>query len=267
MMHVFVESVGVIGPGLNGWRASQPILAGAAPYLATEVVLPAPELLPPAERRRTGLPVRLALCAGLDALSASQRSPEALASVFTSSGGDGQVLHSLCETLTTAERQISPTRFHNSVHNAPAGYWSIATRAQAPSTSICGYEWSFAAGLLEAAAQCVCEGAPVLLISYDLPYPEPLHAVRPITGTLGIALLLAAESSVSGCVRLQLDVEQRSTPPTLVREPSLRAVQKGNPTGRALPLLEALAQPSADTTVTLEYVAGNSVTAKVLAPR
>mgnify|MGYP002075717815 CR=1 FL=1 len=30
------------------------------------------------------------------------------------------------------DRLISPTRFHNSVHNAPSGYWSIAARSTRP---------------------------------------------------------------------------------------------------------------------------------------
>jgi hypothetical protein len=105
------------------------------------VVLDAPEALPPAERRRTGLPVRLALDVGLQALRASTREPERLATVFTSSCGDGTVIHELCEALDSAERAVSPTRFHNSVHNAPAGYWGIALRARAPSTSLCCFDW------------------------------------------------------------------------------------------------------------------------------
>jgi hypothetical protein len=114
-----------------------------------------------------------------------------LASVFASSGGDGQILHELLEALASAERQVSPTRFHNSVHNAPAGYWSIALRSHAPSTSLCCYDWSFAAGLLEAGAQCVTDGVSVLLVSYELPYPEPLHAPEIVLGILGLARLLA----------------------------------------------------------------------------
>ena len=43
---------------------------------------------------------------------------------------NGQVIHEICEALATDEREVSPTRFHNSVHNASAGYWGIATRSQ-----------------------------------------------------------------------------------------------------------------------------------------
>ncbi len=261
-MRVFVESVGLLGPGLSGWSASRAVLLGAAPYAPAEVLLSAPETLPAAERRRTGLPVRLALNVGLDALTHSTRRDEALASVFTSSGGDGQVLHELCEALASAERQVSPTRFHNSVHNAPAGYWSIALRSHAPSTSLCCYDWSFAAGLLEAGAQCVTEGVPVLLVSYELPYPEPLHAARPVLGTLGAALLLAPEPSTQAFARIDLRIEAGATPPSHMQNHGLEALRAGNPTGRALPLLHALARPAA-ATIILEYASGNTLAVEV----
>jgi hypothetical protein len=257
-MRFFVESVGLLGPGLSGWSASRPVLVGAAPYVATEVVLPAPEALPAAERRRTGLQVRLALKVGLDALSHWTGSSDALASVFASSGGDGEILHEICGALATSERQVSPTRFHNSVHNAPAGYWSIALRSHAPSISICCYDWSFAAGLLEATAQCLAEGAPVLLISYELPYPEPLYATRSVFGTLGTALLLAPQQSAQALARIDLSIQAGATPPTRMHNRELEALRTGNPTGRALPLLRALAGPTA-ATITLEYANGNSL--------
>lgn len=262
-MRVFVESVGLLGPGLSGWATARPVLLGTQPYVSTEVSLPAPDKLPAAERRRTGLPVRLALITGLDALSESARSPETLAAVFTSSEGDGQVIHEICETLNTPERMVSPTRFHNSVHNAPAGYWSIALRSPASSTSLCCFDWSFAAGLLEACAQCTSDAHPVLLISYDLPYPEPLHSVRPIMGTLGTALLLSPEPGPAAFARLAVKVEVAGTrTATRMEQPELEALRQGNPTGRALPLLRALAAPNA-ASVVLEYLSGSSITLEV----
>jgi hypothetical protein len=262
MIQVFVESVGLLGPGLAGWEASRPVLQGAAPYVAADVALPPPEILPAAERRRTGLSVRLALRAGLEALEHSARRNEAVASVFTSSGGDGQVIHEICQSLASADRQVSPTRFHNSVHNAPAGYWSIALRSHAPSTSLCCYDWSFAAGLLEACTQCVTEAQPVLLISYDLPYPEPLHHLRQVAGTMGVALLLAPHAGVNACARLELRIEAQTLPSARMQQPVFEALRTGNPTGRALPLLQALAGPTT-ATVVLEYLNGGALVINV----
>lgn len=252
-MQVFVESVGLLGPGLASWTVSRPILNGLTPFVPGDVVLRPPESLPPAERRRTGAPVKLAIGAGLDALVRSQRSAVSLATVFASSGADGEMIHQICEVLATPQRDVSPTRFHNSVHNAPAGYWSIALRSRAPSTSLCCFDWSFAAGLLEACVWCETEGEPVLLISYDLPYPEPLHALRPIAGTFGAALLLAPQPSAAGFARLEVQIAGKSGPATRMKDAALEELRSRNPTGRALPLLRALAGPSAEQLV-LDYV-------------
>jgi hypothetical protein len=261
-MRVFVESVGLIGPGFATWESGRAALRSAAPYAPAETILPRLDLLPAAERRRTGAPVKLALAAGLDALAGSPRPAGSLPTVFTSSGGDGQVLHEICETLATAERQVSPTRFHNSVHNAPAGYWSIATQSREPSTSLCAYDWSFAAGLLEASAQVATEHEAVLLVSFDLPYPEPMHTCRPIHSVLGVALLLAREHGERAGARLDLELADQAMPPTPCSDERLERLRAHNPTGRALPLLAALAG-GVDADVTLEYLAQRSLQVRV----
>jgi Beta-ketoacyl synthase, N-terminal domain len=121
-MRSWVEGVGLAGPGLRGWLASRPILAGEAEYAFAPTVLAPSELLPPAERRRTGMPVKLALAAGCEAFANAARSPAATSTVFASSGGDGENVHRICEALVAPDREISPTRFHTSVHNAAAGH-------------------------------------------------------------------------------------------------------------------------------------------------
>lgn len=167
-MRAFVEGVGLCGPGLNGWPASRPLLSGAAAYHSAPTAITTSELLPATERRRVGVPVKLALAVGQEAFAGAGRDAAATATVFASSGGDGDNLHQLCETLASPEREVSPTRFHNSVHNAAAGYWSIAMRAHAPSTSLCCHDASFAAGLLEAVIQVGVDGGAVALIAYQI---------------------------------------------------------------------------------------------------
>ena len=81
-----------------------------------------------------GAVVKLALAVGLEACAHAGAIPARLPAVFTSSGGDGRNCHEICAALASAERLISPTRFHNSVHNAAAGYWGIATGAPRPRT-------------------------------------------------------------------------------------------------------------------------------------
>lgn len=255
-MKVFIEGVGVLGPGLTGWQASQAILAGAAPYLDTALAIPPNDLLPAAERRRIGLPVRLALAVGHEAVAQSRREAAVLASVFTSSSGDGENVHHICETLAANGRELSPTRFHNSVHNAPAGYWSIATKSMAPSTSLCCHDASFAAGLLEAAAQVLADSDAVALICWDAPYPQPLHAVRPISAAFGVALVLSRNQTKQSLAELEIGITTGRESSTTIAIAALEAMRLGVPAAQSLPLLAALSNRSEER-VCLDYIAGN----------
>ena len=49
-----IEGIGLPGPGIEGWSAAAAILGGRTPWVSAPTVLPLPEVLPPAERRRTG---------------------------------------------------------------------------------------------------------------------------------------------------------------------------------------------------------------------
>lgn len=247
MREIFVGAVGLVGPGLAGWAAARAALAGIVPYCAAPVVLPALTLLPPAERRRVPALAKLALTAAVEALAQSGTDVAELATVFTSASGDGDTLHEIMLALTTPAREVSPTRFHNSVHNAASGYWALATRARAPSSSLGAFDDSFAAGLLEAACQVVVDGRAVMLIAYDSPFPEPLHASRPIGSQFGMALLLTPEPADGSLAGLRLDVRQDGQVATAMPDPALDRLRLGNPAARSLPLLAALAGNVAQT--------------------
>jgi hypothetical protein len=190
-----VRGIGLLGPGLDDWLSGASVLAGVTPYTSRATVLPVPAALPAAERRRTGAVVRLALAIGFEASSRAGANPAELPTVFSSSGGDGSNCHEICQTLATGDRQLSPTRFHNSVHNAASGYWSIAVGATPASNVLCAYDATFGAALLEALTQVVVDRTPVLLVAYDSAYPEPLHGVRPIPDAFGVAMVLTPVST------------------------------------------------------------------------
>ena len=249
-----IEGIGLLGPGLASWQRARETLAGRAPYVPADTVIPAPEALPPVERRRAGPCVRLALAAGSAAAADAGRSPRDLAAIFASSTGDGENLHAICETLASDDRLISPTRFHNSVHNAPAGYWGIATGSMRPADSLAAFDASFGAGLLEALGRIVADPAqPVLLIAYDAPYPEPLHAARPVAGAFAVGLVLAADGAASGSPHIAMDI--LSGTPGILADSQLEQVRRGIPAARALPLLMALARGGHEH-VLLEYLDG-----------
>jgi hypothetical protein len=255
-----VSGIGLLGPGLTGWSASAPVLAGAAPYLPAPTVLPAPVQLPPAERRRTGRVVKLALALASEATSHANADPAALASVFSSSGGDGHNCHELCEALARQPREISPTRFANSVHNAAAGYWSIAAGARLASNVLCAFDGSFGAGLLEAMTQVMVDGDSLLLVAYDTEYPQPIHAKRPVPDAFGAALVLTAREEPASLARLSLAL--CDDPPETLRDPRLEQLRTAIPAARSLPLLRRLARREAGITV-LDYLDGQRLVLKI----
>jgi hypothetical protein len=245
-----LAGIAVLGPGLTDWTHARAVRAGEQPFVHTATAVPAPALLPPNERRRSGLAVKIALAVGAAALEGGAQDAAGLATVFTSSSADGDTCHAICEQLAGSDRLISPTRFHNSVHNAPSGYWSIATRSMAASTSLCGYDASFGAGLIEAFALLRAQQAPVLLIAYDAPYPEPLLAKRPVRDAFGVALLLAP-AGATALARLELSLADGA--PDALADAGLEDLRRGNPTARSLPLLRLLARGEAGAAV-LEYL-------------
>ncbi len=205
---VWLAGAGVLGAGLPDWSAAREILLGRVPYADAPDPQPVPSLLPANERRRASVPARWALTVGSEALAGSGYSPQDVATVFTSCCGDGSITDLICRGLAAIAPEMSPTRFHNSVHNAPAGYWSIATRSRAPSTTLCGYDASFAAGLIEAATQVAIEQRAVLLVAYDLASTEPLHRLWPVLRPFAAALLLAPAHTSVNAIRLDLSIEE-----------------------------------------------------------
>lgn len=234
---VSLEGIGLLGPGMDGWPAGLAILAGRAGYQPGATVLPPPAALPPAERRRAGKAVKLALAIGQEA--AAGLDLPTLATVFSSSGGDGYNCHEICATLASGDRRISPTRFHNSVHNAPAGYWGIATGAMAPSMVLCGFDASFGAGLLEAVTAVVVDGIRILLIAYDTDYPEPLRRVRPIFDAFGVALVLAPAGSFLALAEITVALSAEAS--DRLADADVEALRLAIPAARSLPLLQAIA--------------------------
>src|SRR5690348_12842116 len=130
-----VQGVSLWGPGLPGWADARSVLRGQDEYVVTEVPLPPSSLLAANERRRAGLATRLALFVAQQASETAGVAPGSIASAFATSNGDGAIVHTILETLA-ADQPVSPTQFHNSVHNTAAGYWSIATGSQQATTCI-----------------------------------------------------------------------------------------------------------------------------------
>ena len=236
-LQLHVEGIGLWSPRLGDFAALRALLAGDSP---SAPAAPAAALLPANERRRAPESVRLAVEVAGQALAMSGRDPTTLACVFASAHGDQAITDAICSTLARAPAELSPTRFHHSVHNAPAGYWTIATGCRAPSSAVCAGARTFGAALLEAAIQALAERRPVLLACYDIAGHGPLLEMTACTHAFGCALLLAPEAGATtlATLRLQTSTNHAASTPlpaTLVAE------AQGNPAGVALELLAPLA--------------------------
>ena len=133
-------------------------------------------LIPAAMRRRTSLTTKMAITAATEACKQADVNPQNLPSIFASLGGEIQVTDALCRVLPDTEALLSPTQFHNSVHNTTAGYWGILNHCQKPTTAIAAVDDGFAMGLLEAWSQLQQQKGDILLICYDELWPQYLAA-------------------------------------------------------------------------------------------
>ena len=251
VLQIHVDGIGLFGPGMSSWDQGRDVLTGKTALTLALPPLPPVEKLPPAERRRVSLSTRLSMAVGFEAARNAGADPAQLATVFSSTEGDCDNCHAILETLASAERSVSPTRFHNSVHNAPSGYWSIATACREPSTSLCAYDATFAAGLLEAATQAITSGKPCLLLAYDTPFPEPLHSLRPISHALSIAMLLNPFKTSAAQASLTLELSPSAA--TTMSDSGLEQLRIGVPVARSLPLMRLLAGKTAGSVV-IEYL-------------
>jgi hypothetical protein len=234
-----IAGIGFWAHGLPSWQAACVYLAGGDALPADAPGRPSPQLLAPNERRRAPETVAVALEVALAACNAAGCDPSTLSSVFASTHGDLDITDYMCETLASEPRSLSPTRFHNSVHNAAAGYWTIGAGAMAPATALSAYDASFAQGLLEALAQLATGTGAVLLVACDGQATGPVATVSPSRGLLGGSLLLVRDPA-PGMPRLLVGMEELPAGNALPEGP-LSAFLADNAMAPMLPLFEALA--------------------------
>jgi hypothetical protein len=254
-----IVGVGTCAPGMIDWAAARDVLCGRCEWRPEPLPKLDVPLLPSTERRRVNAAARLAIAAATQAVAAwpVDRRPS-LASVFATGNGDGEVLAGTLQTLVDDATAMSPTLFHNSVFNAPAGYWTIANRSRARSTTVSAAAGSFAAGVLEATVEVAMTRAPVLMVAADMPFPASLAAFDVTGAAFAAALLLSPPDDSTACSfgTLEIAVHAGSPRPTGDDvDPAIATAFRGNPAALALPLLAAIAR-AAPSSMDLPYVEG-----------
>jgi len=236
-LRVQVEGIGLWTPQATDFEALRRVLGGGA--TAEPVARPAATALSVNERRRAPESVLVAIEVASQAVNMSRRSAGNLACVFASAYGDQATTDYMCRVLAKTPGELSPTRFHNSVHNASAGYWTIATDCHAPSSAICAGPASFGAGLLEAAVQACAKQCAVLLVCSDTAGVGPLGELIGCQLAFGSALIIspAADERMP-----QLNLALVEDAP---RHPPLQAAcatwMRDNPSAACLPVMAMLA--------------------------
>jgi Beta-ketoacyl synthase, N-terminal domain len=235
----YIDGVALWAPTLPGWEGARAAFCGDGRSV-DPARRPSPQLLPAAERRRAPDSVALALEVASHAVARSGVDPHELLSVFTSAHGDLAINDYLCRTLVEAPTSISPTKFHNSVHNAASGYWTIATGCMRPSIAMSAFECSFAAGLLEALTQSAAEDAPVLLVGYDVAACGALISTNDSRGFLAVALVIVPRRGERTVAEIEWSLTKGPSEPVALRSEAALPLAS-NAMADALPLFEALA--------------------------
>lgn len=237
-----VAGIGAWLPGAPDWASLRGVLLGERALAADVPAKPAAEIVPAAERRRAPDGVRLAAEVAAQACAAAGVEGSTLPCVFASSYGELAITDYVCATLASAPLELSPTKFHNSVLNAPAGYWTIATACTAASSAVSAHHHTFAAGLFEAAVFACAEDTPVLFACGDVAASGPLTTMIGTRLACGVALVLVPATAGDNGPVLEL-LPNSDAPRSGEREcVALQAAARDNPANAdALALLAALA--------------------------
>lgn len=194
MTAAYVTGTGLWAPA---FRDAAAWLAGAPDPAVTAA--PA-ELLPAALRRRASVLSRMVAEAAAAAAARGRADLAQVAVVLGSAYGEIASAAEMIASFREGEGLPSPTRFHNSVHNTPAAYLSMATVNRGLSTAIAAGEDTVAMALHEALGVLEERGGEVLLVLADEAVPPPLVARRAYAAG-AVALLLSA-SGASAVARI-----------------------------------------------------------------
>lgn len=168
---------------------------------------PDAENVPSRLRRRCSTVGRMALETSLRICKEAGIEGSDVHLVYCSRNGELITLKLLFDSLFEKE-PLSPTRFSNSVHHTPTGYFSLITKNRRISRTISGGDSSFACGILEALSLLhKYPGRPVLLVYSDEYLPEPFDQLLDKPEFPFAVAMLLANSGEGEAFRIHFDRE------------------------------------------------------------
>lgn len=226
-MQAFVRGLGLWSPGFSSvsdW------CSGAS---RSEAVKPEASSLGGALGRRATALTRIGVEALQQAASDAKVEVSAVPTVWATAHGEHETAVEILRGLVLGDGRISPTRFHNSVYNAAAGYASIATGNRQPSTTLAGGADLVAMALLEGLCVLHAGARDVIVVALDEPMLPPFDA-RGAAAPLAVSLCLSADS---GAAQARVSGLRRRDVAPVARHPRFGGLY----VSAALPLLEAVA--------------------------
>jgi len=167
----------------------------------------------------------------------------------------------MCKVLAGENKALSPTKFHNSVHNAAAGYWTISTGCMQAANSIAGYEESVPLTLMESLIQADAEQRPILMTFYDAPVSPVLKSLLKNEHAFSVSMIIAP-SSISNSTGKRFSANISTQPakwPLRDWAEPLDTCYHTNPVGRILPLADMF-YGNSDEPISLPVSSGNTLT-------
>jgi hypothetical protein len=175
-----------------------------------ELALPPLVDIPAMQRRRLSPFAKIALHCAIEASGSAQTD---IPCVFASRHGDLHRTTGLIEDIAQG-KDLSPTQFGLSVHNAAVGLFSIFSGNRAPISAIAAGQSSFLVGLLDSVAKLKANKLPRILYVYcDLVVPDCYSQYVQNDVSVGVGLLIEAAETPAAMFELtqsQLEAAKQS---------------------------------------------------------
>jgi hypothetical protein len=142
-------------------------------------------------RRRASPLTRISVDVFEQATRAAGVDPATIPTIWATAHGEHGTAIKLLKMMLRGEGKVSPTHFHNSVHNTPSAYASIAAGNGSASTTLTGGPELVSSAILEAFCHLDAGTPEIVVVLGD----EPLHAPferGDMQEPLGIAFVFAS---------------------------------------------------------------------------
>lgn len=235
--------IGAWGPGFNNWQELKTHLLNKAEDTDTKPITPKPAIIPANERRRSPLPVKIAVETSWQAAQQSTIAPQDMACVFGSGLGDTDITNYMCRALNSELKQLSPTKFHNSVHNAAAGYWTISTGCMKSANSIAAYHNTAGLALLEGISQSAFQNEIMLITLFDDKAHNAYRDIFACDTAFSAALIVTPHHmhQDKSLATIALSLNNQEYPKQELNNAHLNTLYQQNPAAKILSVLEVLA--------------------------